>query len=81
MAVGQLGPLGDDQVHGLGAAVFDVGPGRVEVVVVGHDLARPAHQFEEDALAGPTLMRRQDVGMPVSSRSTFSKRYQLRAPA
>ncbi len=30
-------------------------------LLLGIDLARPADQLEQDALAGPALVRRQDV--------------------
>ncbi len=58
----RLCPLVDHQINGLGSRVFDIGPGGVEVVVAGDDLAGAAHQLEEDALAGASLMRRQDKG-------------------
>ena len=45
----------------VGPGVLDVGPRGVEVVVAGDDLARPADQLEQDPLAGPALVRRQDV--------------------
>jgi hypothetical protein len=39
----RLCALVNDQVHGPGAGVLDVGSGCVEVVIVGDDLSRPAY--------------------------------------
>ena len=61
MKTGGVGCFGNRQVHGVRAGVLDIGPGRVEMRVVGYDLARPANQFEQDALARPALVGRQDV--------------------
>ena len=51
----------DDEVDRLGARELDVGPGRVEVGVVGNPLAGAADDREEDLLGGPTLVCRDDV--------------------
>ena len=56
-----IATLGDDEVDGLGAGVLDVGARRVEVGVVGDDLARAADGREQDLLGGPALVRRDDV--------------------
>jgi hypothetical protein len=53
--------LVDDQVDRLGAGVLDVGAGRVEVGVVGDDLALAAERARRGSLAGPALVGRQDV--------------------
>jgi hypothetical protein len=58
---GRIGALGDDQIHGLGAGELDVRPGRVEVGVVGNDLARPAQDREQDLLGRPALVCRDHV--------------------
>ena len=52
------------QVEGDGAAVLDVGPGGVEVAVVGNDVARFEHARGEDPLGGATLVGREDVLHP-----------------
>src|ERR1017187_1354054 len=57
----RIASLGDGQVDGLGTGELDVGARRVEVRVVGHDLARSADGGEEDLLRGSTLVRRDDV--------------------
>ena len=54
-------PSCDDEVDRLGARELDVGPGRVEVGVVGNPLAGAADDREEDLLGGPTLVCRDDV--------------------
>ena len=56
--------LVDHQVDGLRAGMLDVCPGCIEVIVARDDLARPADQLEQDALAGTPLMRRQDMRHP-----------------
>ena len=48
--------FGDRQVDGLGADEFDVGARGIEVRVVGNDVARLAHDAEEDALGGAALV-------------------------
>jgi hypothetical protein len=53
--------LGDHQVDGFGAGVFDVGAGRVEVGVRRDDLAGPGQRLEEDPLGGAPLVRGDDV--------------------
>jgi hypothetical protein len=53
--------LGDHEVAGLRPLHLDVGPGRVEVVVVGHDLTGLEDGVEEDPLRGPPLMGGDDV--------------------
>ena len=60
LALGVLA-LGDGQVDGPGSRVLDIGERGVEVGVVGDDLALAADKLEEDAFAGPPLVRRQDV--------------------
>ncbi len=57
----RLAPLGDNQVHRLGAGELDVGSGGVEVGVVGHHVAGAADHREEDLLRRPTLMGGDDV--------------------
>ena len=49
------------QVDRLGTRELDVGARRVEMGVVGHDLARAADDREEDLLGGPSLVGRDDV--------------------
>ena len=44
----EVGRLGARDVQGHGALGFDVGAGRVEVRVVGHDVPGLAHHREED---------------------------------
>ncbi len=56
-----VAPLLDDEVDGLGARELDVGPGRVEVGVVGDRLAGPADHGEEDLLGGASLVGGDDV--------------------
>ena len=51
----------DHQVERLSPAGLDVGAGRVEVVVVRHDVARLAQHAEEDALGGAALVCGDDV--------------------
>jgi hypothetical protein len=53
--------LSDDEVERLGAGRLDVRPRRVEVRVVGDDLAGSADDREEDLLRRPALVRRDDV--------------------
>ncbi len=53
--------LGDHQIDGRRSRVLDVGAGRVEVGVVGNDLARAADRREQDLLRGTSLMRRDHV--------------------
>ena len=57
----RVAALGDDEVDRLGARRLDVRPRRVEVGVVGHDLARPAEDAEQDLLGGPALVGRDHV--------------------
>ena len=45
----------------LDAQVFEVGARGVEVAVVGHELALPAHRGEQDLLGGAALVRRHEV--------------------
>ena len=59
-AVG-IDALGRGQIDGRGAGELDVRPGRVEMGVVGHELARSADDREEDSLGGPALVRGDDV--------------------
>src|SRR6185312_17404825 len=54
-------PFFDDEIDGPRSGVFDIGPRRVEVVVAGNDFAGAADKFEEDAFAGPPLMRGEHV--------------------
>ena len=54
-------PLGDHEVDRLGARELDVRARRVEVGVVGDDLARAADRREEDLLGGAALVRRDHV--------------------
>ena len=54
-------PLFDHEVAGLGALHLDVGAGRVEVVVVRHDLPGRQNRVEQDSLGGPPLMRGDHV--------------------
>ncbi len=54
--------LGDDQVTRLRPLVFDVGPGRVEMGVVGNHVAGLDHRGEEDSLGGPSLVGGYDLG-------------------
>ena len=54
-------PLLDDQVDRLGARELDVGPGRVEMRVVGDRQARPADRREQDLLRRPALVGGDDV--------------------
>jgi hypothetical protein len=56
-----MSPLLDDQIERLCAGVLDVGAGRIEVVVVGHDLAHASDQLKQDTLRRPPLVRRDDV--------------------
>ncbi len=56
--------LGDQKVHRLSSAVFDVGASSVEMGVVGNNLAYSANKFEENSFARPTLMRRQNMLKP-----------------
>ena len=75
-------PSSIDEVDGLRAGVLDVGPGGVEVVVARDDLAGPADQLEQDALAGPPLVGGQDVRHAGQvARAPPRSGYQLRAPA
>ena len=60
----RLPALRHGQVAGLGAGGFDVGPRRVEVRVVRHYVAAPAHRAEQNALGRPALMHRQNVLEP-----------------
>ncbi len=53
--------FGDHEVARLGAFDLDVGARRIEVVVVGDDVAGLQDRVEEDALGRPPLMRRDDV--------------------
>ena len=53
--------LRDRQVERLGPGVLDVGPCRVEVGVVGDDLARPTEHGEQDSLGSAALVRGDDV--------------------
>ena len=52
---------GRGQVERDRAAELDVGARRVEVAVVGDDVAFLAHHREEDALGGAALVRGDDV--------------------
>ena len=56
-----VGELGAGQVERERAAELDVGAGRVEVAVVGDDVAFLAHHREQDALGGAALVRGDDV--------------------
>jgi hypothetical protein len=51
----------DDEINGLRPRVLDVAACRIEVVVARNDLSLAAQQFEEDSLARPSLVRRQDM--------------------
>ena len=51
----------DQEVDGARPGVLDVGARGVEVAVVRDHLSGTAHQFEEDAFAGATLVGGQDV--------------------
>ena len=62
MAAARLGAIINNEIDRAGTGVFDVGAGRVEMVVVGNDLVGAANQFKQDAFAGPALMCRQDMG-------------------
>ena len=57
----RVATLGDDEVDGLGAGGLDVGAGRVEMGVVGDDLARAADDAEQDLLGGAALVGGDDV--------------------
>ena len=54
-------PLLDHQVDRLRPGELDVGAGRIEVRVVGDDLARTAHDAEEDLLRSAPLVGGDDV--------------------
>ncbi len=58
----RVATLGNHQIPRLGVLVLDVGAGRVEVRVVGNDVARLQHHGEEDALRRPALVGRDDLG-------------------
>ncbi len=58
---GRLATLRDDQVDRLGAGELDVGPGRVEMGVVGDRQARATDRREEDLLGRPALVGGDDV--------------------
>ena len=53
--------LRDHEVDGLGAGGLDVGPRRVEVGVVRHDLAGAGDHGEQDLLGGAALVGGDDV--------------------
>src|SRR5579862_332614 len=57
------GPLAffDDEIDGFGTDKFDVGASRIEVRVVGDDVALLAGAAEKDALGSASLMRGDDV--------------------
>ena len=52
----RVAALLDHEIDRLGAGGLDVRPGRVEVGVVGHRLARPAEDAEQDLLGRPALV-------------------------
>jgi hypothetical protein len=52
----------DGQVQGNAPPDLDVGPGGIEMDVVGHGIALPDHGFEEKALRRPSLVGRDDMG-------------------
>ena len=58
---GRLATFGDEQINGFGSDEFDIGAGRVEVSVVGNDVALFAGDAEENALGGAALVRGNDV--------------------
>ena len=53
--------LGRGQIDRHGAGELDVRAGRVEMGVVGHVLARPAHDREQNLLRRAALVRRDDI--------------------
>ena len=55
----RLPAFGNDQVDRLRAGELDVGARRVEVGVVGDDVARLAERREQDALGRAALVRRE----------------------
>jgi hypothetical protein len=55
----RLAAFGDDQIARFGAAVLDMRARRVEVRVVGDDLARPADHRKEDVFGRAALMCRE----------------------
>ena len=56
-----LATFGNDQIDGFGANELHVGASRVEVRVVGDDVALPAGYAKQDALGGATLVRGDNV--------------------
>ena len=61
MAQTWFAALRDGQVDRLGPGELDVGPGGVEVGVVGEDLPRTAHRGEQDPLSRAALVCGQHV--------------------
>ena len=57
----RLPPFRNHQVDRLRAGELDVGPGGVEVGVVGHHVARLAERREEDPLGGAALVGREHL--------------------
>jgi hypothetical protein len=53
----RLQALGDDQVAGIDAEVFEVGARGVEVAVVGHHVTLLAHRGEQHLLGRAALVR------------------------
>jgi hypothetical protein len=58
----RLASFRDHEVARLGLFDLDVRARRIEVVVVGHDLAGQQDRVEQNALGCPPLVRRDDVG-------------------
>src|SRR5580692_4318770 len=56
-----LAAFGDDEIDGFGADEFDIRARRVEVGVVGNDVALLAGHAEQDAFSGASLMGGDDV--------------------
>ena len=54
-------PSGITRSMRLGVLDLDVRAGRVEVIVVRHDVPGVQDRVEQDALGRPALMRRNDV--------------------
>ena len=54
---GRLQAFGNDQIQRLNTQVFQVGPGGVEVAVVGHHVALFAHRREQHFFCGAALVR------------------------
>ena len=61
MLQARLAALGDHQIHRLGADKLHVRARRVEVRVVGDDIAFLAHHAEQNALRRAALVGRDDV--------------------